>query len=227
MRISGIMAVYNTERYVALALDSMLAQTLPPHEIIVVDDGSTDGTPDVLRTYTPRVRVIRQPNCGPSRAFNVAIAAATGDAFAFLDADDLWVPEKLQIQCAALSDDVEAVFGAVQQFASPDLDPEITRSYVVPTDPQPGITKTALLIRRSAFERIGPFFEEGEFVDWYARASVLGLRSRMLSEVVTMRRHHPGNLGRRLRSKHDNDLPRILKRSLELRRGKSPPKGGS
>jgi glycosyltransferase involved in cell wall biosynthesis len=232
MRISTIMAVYNTERYVALALDSVLAQTLSPAEIVVVDDGSTDGTPDVLRAYATRVQVIRQNNYGPARALNVAIAAATGDAFAFLDADDLWVPDKLQIQHMALlaEGDLEAVFGTVQQFISPDVDPETARNYIVPRDPQPGISKITLLIRRSALERIGPFEEEyraTDFVDWYARASALGLRYRMLPEVVTLRRNHPGHLGRCLRTEQHRELLHILKGSLDLRRGKPPPKKGS
>jgi Glycosyltransferases involved in cell wall biogenesis len=225
MRISTIMAVYNTERYIAQALDSVLAQTLPSDEIIVVDDGSTDGTVDVLRAFATRVRIIRQQNQGPPRALNVAITASTGDTFAFLDGDDLWLPDKLQIQSAALSaeEDLEAVFGAVQQFVSPDLDPKAMREYIVPDGPQPGISKNALLIRRDAFERIGRFKEEhraSDFFDWYARANVLGLRWRMLPEVVALRRHHSGNTGRRLRSKQHDEILQSLKSSLDMRRRK-------
>jgi glycosyltransferase involved in cell wall biosynthesis len=229
MRISAIMTVYNTDGYVAAALDSVLSQTRPPDEVIVVDDGSTDGTPDVLRTYDTRVRIIRQDNFGAARALNVAIAAATGDAYAFLDADDLWLPEKQQIQCTALLADnnLEAVFGGVRQFVSPDLDAEAARQYVVSSDPQPGISKNTLLIRRDAFDRIGPFQEEFsaiEFFDWYARASALGLRSRMLSDVVALRRHHQGNTGRRLRSQQHSENLQAIKRALDMRRGKSLPK---
>jgi glycosyltransferase involved in cell wall biosynthesis len=124
MRISVIMPAHNAERYVASALDSVLTQTLPPHEIIVVDDGSTDGTSGVLETYVPRIRLIRQRNSGPGAAINRAVALAEGDSLAFIDADDLWVPEKLEIQAAALSADadLEAVFGAIQQFVSNELD---------------------------------------------------------------------------------------------------------
>jgi glycosyltransferase involved in cell wall biosynthesis len=225
MRISTIMAVYNAERYVAQALDSVLAQTLPSDEIIVVDDGSTDGTPDVLRAFATRVRIIRQQNYGPTRALNVAITASTGDAFAFLDCDDLWMPDKLRIQSAVLSTegDLEAVFGLMRQFVSPDLDAETVRQYVVPDGPQPGISKNTLLIRRDGFERVGRFDDElivADFVDWYARANVLGLRWRMLPQVVALRRHHPGNTGRRLRSKQRDETLLALKRSLDMRRRK-------
>ena len=120
MRISVIMPAYNAERYVASALDSVLAQTLSPHEIVVIDDGSTDGTSAVLETYVPRIRLARQRNSGPSAALNRAVGLAEGDCLALIDADDLWVPEKLEIQSAALSanSELEAVFGAIQQFVS-------------------------------------------------------------------------------------------------------------
>ena len=78
MRISTIMAVYNAERYVSQALDSVLAQTVPSDEIIAIDDGSSDGTPDVLRKFATRVRVIHQPNRGVARALNIAIAEVDG-----------------------------------------------------------------------------------------------------------------------------------------------------
>jgi glycosyltransferase involved in cell wall biosynthesis len=225
MRISTIIPVYNAERYVAAALDSVLSQTLPPNEIIVVDDGSTDGTPDVLRTYARQIRIIHQEHHGVARALNLAVAAATGDALAFLDADDLWLPEKIRIQTATLSanHELEAVFGMIRQFASPDLDPQEVRRYVISDDPQPGISKNTLLIRRNAFDRIGYFSEEfsaTDFVDWYARASALGLRSQMLPDVVALRRHHPGNMGRRLRSTQQNETLQVLKRSLDIRRGR-------
>lgn len=223
MPISAIMAAYNAEPYLAQALDSVLAQTLPADEIIVVDDGSTDRTAEVLRAYAGRIRIIRQHNRGPAHAFNAGIAAASGDALAFLDADDLWLPNKLEIQSEALSAEqgLEAVFGHVQQFASPDLAAETASTYAVPSVPQPGISKIALLIRRRAFERIGSFDQKYsviDFVEWYARAQTLGLRSRMLSQVVALRRQHPGNLGRRKRSEEQAELLNMLKRSIDLRR---------
>jgi glycosyltransferase involved in cell wall biosynthesis len=232
MRISTIIPAYNADRYVGATLNSVLSQTLPPDEVIVVDDGSTDGTLDVLRHYATQIRIIQLEHSGAARALNAAVAAATGDALAFIDADDLWLPEKLRIQAAAFSADekLEAIFGMVQQFASPDLDPADAPRYAVSADLVPGISKNTLLIRRNAFDRIGYFNEEygaSDFVDWYARANVLGLRSRVLPELVAMRRHHPENMGRRLRSEQRSETLQILKRSLDMRRRRSQPKAPS
>ena|ERR1700676_2390832 len=226
MRVTAILTVYNTERYLAEALDSILSQTRPADEIIAVDDGSTDSTPAVLQRYASRVTLIRQQNGGPARALNVAVAAAKGDALAFLDADDVWLPEKLRIQISALSSDptLEAVFGAIQQFVSPELDREATKTFSIPANPQTGISKTAMLIHRSAFMRVGLFNERStvsDFVDWFSRATVLGLRYKVFPEVVTLRRHHLANLGRRKRADQHDEILQAIKRSLDLRRARS------
>ena len=94
MRLSAIIAVYNGADRLAAAIDSILAQDLPPSEIIVVDDGSTDATPDVIRSYGDAIRVFHQPNAGLSAAHNFALRHVTGDAVGFLDHDDLWPPNR-------------------------------------------------------------------------------------------------------------------------------------
>jgi len=99
-RVSVIIPAYNYGRYIAEAIDSALAQTLPPLEVIVVDDGSTDTTAEVLAAYGDRIVVIRQPNQGVAAARNRGISVARGDTIAFLDADDIWKPRKLELQMA-------------------------------------------------------------------------------------------------------------------------------
>lgn len=103
-RISVILPTWNRRRWLPQALDSVLQQTLPPHEIIVVDDGSTDGTLEALAPNYPAVRWIRQENRGPAAARNAGARAATGNWLAFLDSDDRWLPEKLQKQVAFLKE---------------------------------------------------------------------------------------------------------------------------
>jgi hypothetical protein len=103
MKVSIIIPLYNKAPYIRRALDSALAQTFPDHEIIVVDDGSTDGSPEIVRAESdPRVRLITQPNAGPGLARNQGIAEAKGEYLAFLDADDEWLPAFLERSLALL-----------------------------------------------------------------------------------------------------------------------------
>lgn len=96
--VSAIIPAYNTERFVAEAVESVLAQTVAPFEVIVVDDGSTDGTVAVLQRFGSAIRILRQSGGGPSAARNAGAAVASGYWLAFLDADDLWLPQKLERQ---------------------------------------------------------------------------------------------------------------------------------
>ncbi len=96
--VSVVIPAYNAGKYIGRAIDSVLAQTRPADEIIVVDDGSTDNTAEVAHGYGDKVRFIRQENAGASVARNTGIEAATGEWIAFLDADDEWLPQKLKLQ---------------------------------------------------------------------------------------------------------------------------------
>ena len=98
MTITVVIPAYNSEKYIARAIDSVLTQTHKPDEIIVVDDGSTDNTSEIARKYEPSVKLIQQQNAGASVARNTGIEAATSEWIAFLDADDEWLPEKLKLQ---------------------------------------------------------------------------------------------------------------------------------
>ncbi len=108
--ISAVIPTYNSRELVTDAIDSALAQTYPVAEIIVIDDGSEDGTGEELaRRYGNRIRYYRQANGGPSAARNAGIARSTGDWVAFLDADDSWMPDKLEAQVEALRAEPAAV----------------------------------------------------------------------------------------------------------------------
>ncbi len=102
VHISVIIPVYNQERYLGDAIDSVLAQTYTDYELIVVDDGSTDGTPEVIASYGLRVRGFRKPNGGGASALNLGISQAQGDWIAWLSSDDLWEPHKLALQVEAI-----------------------------------------------------------------------------------------------------------------------------
>lgn len=108
--VSVVIPVYNGAKFIAKAIDSVLAQTYPVHELIVVNDGSKDDTASVLERYADRVKVVHIPNGGVSNARNTGIKLATGDVIAFLDADDVWRNEKLSKQMAALAEYPEVGF---------------------------------------------------------------------------------------------------------------------
>ena len=119
MRVSVVLPVYNRAHYVAEAIESVLGQTLPPDELIVVDDGSTDDSVAVVERFArPGLRVLRQPNGGIGSARNAGLRAVTGELVAFIDSDDLWERDKLALQVEAMraSDDVQLVFGHLVEF---------------------------------------------------------------------------------------------------------------
>jgi glycosyltransferase involved in cell wall biosynthesis len=215
--IATIIPVYNCERYLAEAIESVLAQNYRQLEIIVIDDGSTDDTAKIVRRFEPAIQYCFQANGGIGSARNRGIELAHSDFIAFLDADDLWLEGKLEHQMLAFNDnpEIEAVFGLVQQFE---------QSSAGSTDvgvPMTGQLASSMLIRRESFDRVGPFRTDvklGEFVDWYMRASEKGLRSRTLAEVVLRRRIHDSNIGLRHRDS-SGDYARLLKDALDRRRG--------
>ncbi|MHC5139531.1 MAG: glycosyltransferase family 2 protein, partial [Planctomycetota bacterium] len=103
LTISAVIPAYNAAKYIARSIDSVLAQTHPVDEIVIVDDGSTDNTAAIIKDYGDKVRYIHQPNAGVSAARNTGIEAATGNWIAFLDADDEWLPEKIKRQVENLN----------------------------------------------------------------------------------------------------------------------------
>jgi glycosyltransferase involved in cell wall biosynthesis len=96
--VSVVIPTYNHARFLRQAIDSALGQTLPPREVIVIDDGSSDGTPDIVAEYGHRIRAVRHTNRGVAATRNAGAALATGELLAFLDADDVWRPRKLELQ---------------------------------------------------------------------------------------------------------------------------------
>ncbi len=128
--ISVIIPAYNAEEYVGRAIDSVLAQTRQPDEIIVVDDGSTDNTAEVIKSYGSKVCFIHQENGGASVARNTGIEAARSKWIAFLDADDEWLPEKLQLQIEHLRCNSDLVWTYSNYFVRSAVDNKQTVAFV-------------------------------------------------------------------------------------------------
>jgi glycosyltransferase involved in cell wall biosynthesis len=219
--VSVIIPLYNGERYLAEAIESVLAQTYDPTEIIAVDDGSPDNSADIAQSYA-QVHLIRQSNQGLGAARNTGIKAARGDYLAFIDQDDLWVASKLALQMAAFSQDseIDIVFGHVEQFYSPELNEEQKGKIVGAGEILPGRFPGTMLVKTVSFLRAGLFptqWRFGEFLDWYARAMDCQLRSLMLPDVVAKRRLHTTNMGITM-SESRIDYVRVLKAALDRRR---------
>ena len=216
--ISVIIPVYNGERYLAEAIESVLAQSYRPLEIIVIDDGSTDESARVAQQFP--VRYYFQSHGGPGAARNRGIEQAHAEFFAFLDADDMWLPDKLARQmaaCAARSE-LDAVFGQAELFISPDATLQSARFVDTTLN---GMAAGAMLIRRAAFMRVGLFATQwlvGDFVDWYIRAQETKIEVSSLPEVVLRRRIHANNLTIRSREVARVEYIQILKAALDRRR---------
>jgi len=226
--ISVMIGVYNAERYLAEAIDSVFAQSYRPLELIVGGSGAEAAGGGPPRRYGAALTYARQENAGNGSARNHAVRLASGELFAFLDADDRFVPGKLEHQFAALQADptLDMVFGHVREFVSPELT-DVQRATVRPPAPQPlpWPAPNLMLIRRESFAGVGPFSESlrvGVTVDWYARAAEAGLRNAMLPEVVLERRLHLTNNGLRERDSRQQYL-HVLKAALDRRRAHGSP----
>ena len=219
--VSVIIPVYNGERFLAEAVESVFAQTYRAVEIIVVDDGSTDGTASVAGRFGDRITFLRQDNAGVGPARNRGVRAASGAFIAFLDADDAWTRGKLALQVAALREDraLDLVFGRVCQVRDAEWVETLCAAHH-PAATMAGVNAGAMLIRREAFDRVGEFPSHhviAEFLDWYLRATERQLRSRMLPDLVLWRRLHATNQGVRHRDGRV-DYIHALKAALDRRR---------
>jgi glycosyltransferase involved in cell wall biosynthesis len=216
--VSVVIPVFNGERFLAAAIQSVLDQTHRPLEAIVVDDGSTDGSAAVARSFEG-VRVIEQEHAGPGAARNRGVAAATGELLAFLDADDLMPPGKLELQVAYLREHAGAgcVLGRQELLIEPGTErPPWARAGEAPL--------MSMVVRAPLFAEVGGFdtaHTHGEDADWLLRA-----RQRApvatLDAVVLRRRIHPDNLSNDLRALRRGTF-RVLRDHMHRRRNADQP----
>jgi glycosyltransferase involved in cell wall biosynthesis len=221
--VSVVIPAHNSERYIAPTLDSILRQKHRPLEILVVNDGSTDSTRNILGNYSGHIRLIEQEQRGHPAARNRGVREAAGEFLGFLDHDDLWSEDKLerQMACFARNPALDLVFGHIQNFFTPEMPQEERRRLAVPLRPLPGLLQGAMLARRRSFDRVGLFSEErgtGDFIDWYGRAMRARLNIEMLDETVVYRRIHANNY-QRMHKEERREYVRAVKELLDRRRG--------
>jgi glycosyltransferase involved in cell wall biosynthesis len=215
--VGVVIPARNAERWLAQALDSVVVQRHRPIDVVVVDDRSEDSTAAVADGYGPPVRLVRAQRGGTGATRNRGVEVVRGDLLAFLDADDLWTPTRLEDPVLLLTErpELDIVFGQVRSFA--------TTVHGVPQGldaPRPAHLPAAMVIRRASFDRVGPFQEGrvmGESLDWLLRARELGLRELTVDRHVLWRRVHADNTTVRHREARV-EYARALKASLDRRR---------
>ncbi len=163
-KVSVIIPAYNSETYIAETLGSVLAQTYKNYEVIVVDDGSSDGTLRIAKSFEPRIKALTKQNGGPASARNLAVSNSQGDYIAFLDSDDLWVEDKLEQQTAFLDENRDAglVYGEAFMFTENDGEKKVGGRIGYTTDPSlrlllfgDFIPNSTVMIRRACVEKVG------------------------------------------------------------------------
>jgi glycosyltransferase involved in cell wall biosynthesis len=219
--VAAIIPVYNGARYLTDAIASVKAQTVPVTELLVVDDGSTDGSGEIAEAAG--AACLRTENGGPSRARNAGVAATASPLLAFLDYDDIWMPEKIERQWAVLS-------------ASPDLGFVSSKARIwleegAPWPPGmgahepggllPGALGSTLMVRRPVFEALGGFesaFDSSEDFEWQLRAREGGFLGHEIEEPLIEYRVHGTNASY-ARDKQMSLTLDALKDSVARRRG--------
>jgi len=215
---SIVIPVRDGERYIGEAIESLLAQTAPPMEIIVVDDGSSDRSAEIVTGYAG-VRLVQIERRGPGAARNVGVACASSPLLGFLDADDIATERRLELQVELLErrPEVHGVVGRMQMFISEDCDPAV-RERALPVAGTPvAYLASTLLMRRDAFLATGGLNDgltNAEMIDWFARAR-RELAFAEVDAVVLRRRIHGANNSLRRDQMH-RELMRVA-RSAVLR----------
>jgi len=222
--VTCIVPCFDGERYLDETIASIVAQTHRPIEVIVVDDGSTDGSAAVVRSYGDAVRYHRRENGGPGAACNTGVKLATGEYVAFLEQDDLWLPDKLRRQVAALGANPAAEYcvSHIQNFWIPELSAEAERYRDLPVmRPVPGYVVQTLMARRTLFDKLGPFDATLRFAcagEWFLRAAESGTVGILLPDVLTRRRLHERNFSRLNRAASRDQFLHVVKAMLDRRR---------
>ncbi|MGE0132674.1 MAG: glycosyltransferase family 2 protein [Blastocatellales bacterium] len=172
-KVSVVIPAYNAEKYLAETVRSVLDQTYGDYEVIVVDDGSSDGTLEVAKSFQSRIQVFAKPNGGPASARNLAIKNSRGDYIAFLDSDDLWMNDKLGQQVALLEENpaVGLVYGEALMFTQDDGEQKVGDKIGYTYEPSfrsllfgDYIPNSTVVIRRACVNKVGLLNESRELI---------------------------------------------------------------
>ncbi len=220
--VSVIIPVYNGEAFLGEAIASIKQQSHHPLEIIIVDDGSTDGTAKIATNFNADVNYLYQQNSGPPAARNNGLRIAKGNVIGFLDADDLWADNKLELQLSILAENpsVEIVLGHTQYIRVREGVKESQPKFEKYPDKWPALSFGGAIIRKSAFDKVG-LLDEGlpynDDVDWFLRAKELGISMIIHQDVTQYYRRHEQNITNQSNLNHSYFVS-AFKKSLDRRR---------
>ena len=225
LSISCIVPVHNGEAYIAEAIGSALRQSHQLLEVVVVDDGSTDSSADIARSFGERVVLLSQENSGVSVARNNGVAISRGDLICFLDADDLMHPDRVKLQMDVFTHNPEVEFcdGLVEHFFSAEiaLSQQERHRYRNFTKQLVGHHIISWMMHRDCFERVGGFtpgMAYCEDLDFYSRCRDMGCVMYNLVRVISSRRLHDNNVTSFQPAKQTIDMGRFLKAHLDRQR---------
>jgi glycosyltransferase involved in cell wall biosynthesis len=197
------MPVYNGERFLAEAIRSVFCQEIRDLELLVIDDGSSDGSVDIVNALAqkhPEIRLIRQAeHQGPAAARNRALAGARGTFITFLDADDSMLPGRLSFQAGYMSEhpETDILINAAEAQLEPGVEPPLWLSDLPPLDQPYHYCLMTMMVRPSVFTRVGgfdPSYRVSSDTNWLIRALAAGATVAKVDRVVTRRRVHGANL---------------------------------
>ncbi|MBY0376734.1 glycosyltransferase family 2 protein [Patescibacteria group bacterium] len=223
--ISVIMPVFNTEKYLREAIDSVFGQTYKNIELIAIDDGSIDSSAQILESYGDKIIFLKNTkNTGIANCRNQGILSSHGDLIALMDSDDIWKLDKLELQVAELKENknIDISFCFFECFISPELPEEVKQTRYCPEGVMSGHVSAAALIKREIFDKVGYFdtkWTVGEFIDWCSRAKDLGFQTGMVEKVLYLRRIHASNTGVTERPSR-TDYLKIVQNAIHRKRAK-------
>ena len=219
MQYSVVIPAYNAAHTIVESLESVLNQTVTPAQIVVVDDGSSDDTVAVARALSPLITVISQDNQGCGKASSVGISHSTQRLVATLDADDIWLPTKMEKQIVAMraNAEISLIFTKQRQFlhGEPDRGSGEVRD---------GLNRSSIVFYRTLFDEIGDIIDppgnRGDLVDWLARAREAGHKFQVLDEVLSLRRIIPGSLSYGRDRSKDRGYLDVARRAMQRRKAR-------
>ncbi|MCB9100902.1 MAG: glycosyltransferase [Anaerolineales bacterium] len=214
--VSVIIAVKNGERFLAAAIESVLAQDYHPYEIMVVDGHSTDRTAQIAHSFSP-VRYIEQQGRGIPAAYNTGIGAAQGELIAFLSHDDYWTPDKLRLQVEYLiaHPEIQYTVARLKFFLEPGQPPPVGFRPELLQGDHVGRVMETLVVRKSLFNELGLFridLSTAEDVEWFARANDQGIKMAVIPQVLLHKRVHNSNSS--MTVENNRNLLKALRQSV-------------